>query len=171
MKFIKPPTTFQEQVDLLKSRGLIINDSEKALQNISRINYYRLSSYYASFQIERNLFKPETSIENIFELYEFDKKIRSLIFGALEITEATLHTKIAYYFSYKYGPFAYSDPQYFSRGFKHYDWYTKLEESIQRSHEDFIKEYFSKYDKEKNLPLWIAIKIMSFGQLSFLFRG
>ena len=62
MKFAKPPTTFQEQVDLLKSRGLIINDSEKALQNISRINYYRLSSYYVPFQINRNLFKPETSI-------------------------------------------------------------------------------------------------------------
>ena len=38
MKFAKPPTTFQEQVDLLKSRGLIINDSEKALQNITRVH-------------------------------------------------------------------------------------------------------------------------------------
>lgn len=171
MKFIKPPTTFQEQVDLLKTRGLIINDSEKALQNISRINYYRLSSYFVPFQINRNLFKPETSIEEIFELYKFDKKIRSLIFGALEIVEITLRTKIAYHFSHKYGPFAYSDPQYFSKGFKHFDWYTKLEESIQISREDFIKNFFKEYDEEKNLPLWIAIEIMSFGQLSFLFRG
>lgn len=171
MKFIKPPTTFQEQVDLLKTRGLIINDSEKALQNISRINYYRLSSYFVPFQINRNLFKPETSIEEIFELYKFDKKIRSLIFGALEIVEITLRTKIAYHFSHKYGPFAYSDPQYFSKGFKHFDWYTKLEESIQISREDFIKKFFKEYDEEKNLPLWIAIEIMSFGQLSFLFRG
>jgi len=171
MKFAKPPTTFQEQVDLLKSRGLIINDSEKALQNISRINYYRLSSYYVPFQINRNLFKSETSIEKIFRLYGFDKKMRSLIFGALEIIEVTLRTKIAYYFSHKYGPFAYSNPRYFSRGFKHYDWYTKLEESIQISREDFIKEFFKEYDEEKNLPLWIAIEIMSFGQLSFLFRG
>lgn len=171
MKFTKPPTTFQEQVDLLKSRGLIINDSEKALQNISRINYYRLSSYYVPFQINRNLFKPETSIEKVFELYKFDKKIRSLIFGALEIIEVTLRTKIAYYFSHKYGPFAYSDPQYFSRGFKHYGWYTKLKESIQISREDFIKQFFKEYDEEKNLPLWIAIEIISFGQLSFLFRG
>jgi len=171
MKFTKPPTTFQEQVDLLKSRGLIINDSEKALQNISRINYYRLSSYYAPFQIDRNLFKPETSIEKIFRLYGFDKKIRALIFGALEIIEVTLRTKIAYYLSHKYGPFAYSDPQSFSKGFKHFDWYTKLKESIQKSHEDFTKEFFKEYDEENILPIWIAIEIMSFGQLSFLFRG
>jgi len=171
MKFSKPPTTFQEQVDLLKSRGLIINDSEKALQNISRINYYRLSSYYVPFQINRNLFKPETSIEKIFKLYGFDKKIRALIFGALEIIEVTLRTKIAYYLSHKYGPFAYSDPQCFSKGFKHFDWYTKLKESIQKSHEDFTKEFFKEYNEENILPIWIAIEIMSFGQLSFLFRG
>jgi len=151
MKFAKPPTTFQEQVNLLKSRGLIINESEKALQNISRINYYRLSSYYIPFQINRKLFKLETSIEKIFRLYGFDKKIRSLIFGALEIIEVTLRTRIAYYFSRKYGPFAYSDPQYFSKGFKHYDWYTKLEESIQISREDFIKEFFKEYDEVKKL--------------------
>jgi len=171
MKFSKLPTTFQEQVDLLKSRGLIINDSEKALQNISRINYYRLSSYYVPFQINRNLFKPETSIEKIFKLYGFDKKIRALIFGALEIIEVTLRTKIAYYLSHKYGPFAYSDPQCFSKGFKHFDWYTKLKESIQKSHEDFTKEFFKEYNEENILPIWIAIEIMSFGQLSFLFRG
>jgi len=171
MKFAKPPTTFQEQVDLLKSRGLIINDSEKALQNISRINYYRLSSYYVPFQINRNLFKPETSIEKIFELYKFDKKIRSLIFGALEIIEVTLRTKIAYYFSHKYGPFAYSDPQYFSKDFKHFAWYNKYEKRRKLSREDFVKEFFKEYDEENILPLWIAIEIMSFGQLSFLFRG
>ena len=171
MKFAKPPTTFQEQVNLLKSRGLIINDSEKALQNISRINYYRLSSYYVPFQISRNLFKPETSIEKIFKLYGFDKKIRVLIFGALEIIEVTLRTKIAYYLSHQYGPFAYSDPQCFSKDFKHFEWYTKLEESIQKSHEDFTKEFFKEYNEENILPIWIAIEIMSFGQLSFLFRG
>jgi abortive infection bacteriophage resistance protein len=171
MKFTKSPLTFQEQVDLLKTRGLIINDPEKALQNISRINYYRLSSYYVPFQINRNLFKPGTSIEKIFSLYGFDKKIRSLIFGAIEIIEVTLRTRIAYHFSHKYGPFAYSDSQYFSKGFKHFNWYTKLEGSIQISREDFIKKFFKEYDEEKNLPLWIAIEIMSFGQLSFLFRG
>ena len=171
MKFTKPPTTFQEQVDLLKSRGLIINDSKKALQNISRINYYRLSSYYAPFQIDRNLFKPETSIEKIFKLYEFDKKIRSLIFGALEIIEVTLRTKIAYYISHKYGPSAYSDPQYFSKDFKHFDWYKKFKNTRKLSREDFIKEFFKEYDEENILPLWIAIEIMSFGQLSFLFEG
>lgn len=171
MKFTKLPTTFKQQLDLLKKRGLIINDSKKALQNISRINYYRLSSYYPPFQSQNNLFKQGVSIENIFELYEFDRKLRSLIFSALENVEITLRTKIAYYFSHKYGTFAYSDPQNFSKYFHHSDWYSKLEESIQKSHENFIKEFFSEYDEEKKLPLWIAIEIMSFGQLSFLFAG
>lgn len=171
MKFTKPPTTFQEQIELLKSRGLIIKNSKKALQNISRINYYRLSSYFPPFQIQKNLFEQGVSIERIFELYEFDREFRYLILRALENIEITLRTKIAYCFSHKYGPFAYSDSQYFSPDFNHSDWYNKLKESIDRTHEDFVKDFFTEYNEEENLPLWIAIEIISFGQLSFLLKG
>jgi len=171
MKFNKSPTTFQQQIALLKSRGLIIKDPKKALQNISRINYYRLSSYYPPFQSQNNLFKQGVSIESIFELYEFDRKLRFLIFSALENVEITLRTKIAYYFSHRYGPFAYIDPQNFSCNFKHSEWIDKLTESIERTHERFVEDFYSTYDEEKYLPLWITIEIISFGQLSILFRG
>jgi len=85
--------------------------------------------------------------------------------------EITLRTKVAYYFSHAYGPFAYCDPQYFSQGFNHLEWFTKLKDSIDRTHEDYIKDYFKEYDEEKALPIWIVIEIMSFGQLSIMLRG
>lgn len=119
MKFNKSPTTFQEQIALLKNRGLIIKDSKKAIQNISRINCYRLSSYYPPFQEQKDVFKQGIFIEEIFILYDFDRKLRSLIFSAIENIEITLRTKIAYYFSHLYGPFAYIDPQNFHCDFKH----------------------------------------------------
>jgi len=37
---IKKPTTFEEQIELLKSRGLIVDDEEKAFYILQRINYY-----------------------------------------------------------------------------------------------------------------------------------
>jgi len=104
MKYSKPPTTFQEQIALLIKRGLIVEDPTKALLNISRINYYRLSSYFPPFQLNDHQFKENASINSIFELYDFDKRLRSLIFRALENIEITLKTKIAYYFSHTYGP-------------------------------------------------------------------
>jgi abortive infection bacteriophage resistance protein len=171
MKYSKPPTTFQEQIALLKECGLIIDDPEKALLNISRINYYRLSSYFPPFQINYHQFKKNTSIDSIFALYDFDKKLRSLIFRALENIEITLRTKIAYYFSHTYGSSAYCEPYNFSPGFNHADWLAKLEESINRTHEDYVKDFFNEYDEEKVLPIWIVIEIMSFGQLSIMLRG
>jgi len=171
MKYSKPPTTFQEQIDILIKRGLIIEDPEKALLNISRINYYRLSSYFPPFQLDEHKFKENTSINSIFKLYKFDQKIRTIIFRALENIEVTLRTRIAYYFSHKYGPFAYSNPACFSRYSNHSEWYCKFEESVKKSREDFVKEFFKEYDEDKVLPLWMAVEIMSFGHLSFLFKG
>ena len=43
---VKPPTTHAEQVNILKSRGLIFGDEEKAAQILEYTNYYRLRGYY-----------------------------------------------------------------------------------------------------------------------------
>ena len=49
---LKEPKTFDEQIDLLKSRGLIIGDEEKAKFILSNINYYRFSAYLIHFKKE-----------------------------------------------------------------------------------------------------------------------
>ena len=48
----KQPTTFEEQVEILKSRNLIIEDKQEAINILSRVNYYRLSAYiYVNFEM------------------------------------------------------------------------------------------------------------------------
>ncbi len=42
---LKNPTTYREQVKLLKSRNLTISNEEKAIRILERVNYYRLSTY------------------------------------------------------------------------------------------------------------------------------
>jgi abortive infection bacteriophage resistance protein len=39
---LKKPTTFEEQLNILKDRNLQIEDEQQALDILSRINYYRL---------------------------------------------------------------------------------------------------------------------------------
>lgn len=50
----KPPLTFQQQVELLKSRGLEITDEQRAIRHLSHISYYRLSAYMLPFKIIKN---------------------------------------------------------------------------------------------------------------------
>lgn len=46
MRFTKPPKTFAEQVELLVSRGMEIDDPERAERYLSHLNYYRLAAYW-----------------------------------------------------------------------------------------------------------------------------
>ena len=42
---IKQPKTYEEQIELFKKRGLVIEDEAAAKTILSKINYYRLSAY------------------------------------------------------------------------------------------------------------------------------
>jgi len=75
MKYQKPPLTFKEQCEILQSRGLIITDDSVAIEALQNINYYRLSAYFPPFQIQKDLFNPGTTLDDILSLYEFDRQL------------------------------------------------------------------------------------------------
>ena len=46
----KPWKSFEEQLALLKKRGLQVDDDAAALNYLDRLGYYRLSGYWYSFR-------------------------------------------------------------------------------------------------------------------------
>lgn len=46
----KPHLTYQQQIELLKNRGLIVKDEQFAIIKLQHISYYRLSAYFLPFQ-------------------------------------------------------------------------------------------------------------------------
>lgn len=86
---VKPFKTYDEQISLLKSRGLIISDDDKAREILKRMNYYRLSAYSLTLRKD-DVFYPGVSIEDIVALYDFDAKLRSIIFEYSSKVETTL---------------------------------------------------------------------------------
>ena len=74
-------------VQLLKSRGLVINDEQRAEAYIQNIGYYRLSAYMLPFLTmpkTNHIFKPGVTFDNVLDLYRFDKKLRVLLFNEIE---------------------------------------------------------------------------------------
>ncbi|RYZ89131.1 MAG: abortive phage infection protein [Proteobacteria bacterium] len=47
----KPYLTVKKQLELLKSRGMIVDDDALALQCLERNGYYRLSAYWYPFRV------------------------------------------------------------------------------------------------------------------------
>lgn len=162
---VKRPTTFEEQVEILKSRGLVISDFDFAIRTLQRINYYRLSAYTLSLK-KNDQFYPNITFEHVIALYEFDRRFRYLIMEMVEQVEIAFRTHISYHIAHTYGPLGHLEPEHFRN---HDLFLAELEKEISRSQETFIKHHFEKY--EGKIPVWVAIEILSFGSISKLFSN
>lgn len=106
--FNKPPLTYEKQVELLLSRGLIVTDRKRAERHLANISYYRLSAYMLPYKKKEDgiiidAFKEGTTWDDIYDLYVFDRKLRLLVFDAIERLEVAIRTQIIYQLSHKYG--------------------------------------------------------------------
>ena len=192
--FSKRYLTFEEQLELLKSRGLEVTNDEIALDYLRRIGYYHLSAYWYSYrqlpappvsdQIGANTGRLEEFISNcsfqhVVELYVFDKRLRLLLLDALERIEIAIRVDIAYLLGSR-DPFAHSKPELlhgnFTKKLNHrtgkpdYEkWIEKYKQKEATSKEDFARHYSEKYGSP--FPIWVSVELWDFGMLSIFYHG
>ncbi|ELV04629.1 Abortive infection bacteriophage resistance protein [Brachyspira hampsonii 30599] len=106
---IKCPYKYEEQLQKLKDRGCIINNDQKCISILESVNYYRFSAYFLPFKQNDGNYINGTSFEKVFNIYEFDRKLHTILFNALEEIEIFIRAKIAYYHAHKYGALGYWD--------------------------------------------------------------
>jgi len=88
---LKPFCTYEQQMEILRKRGCIIENEQACCEILADLNYYRLTAYFLPFRQSDDNFKPGTNFETIFSLYEFDRKMRGVIFSAIEEVEVFFH--------------------------------------------------------------------------------
>ncbi len=171
MKYNKLPIDFPQQLATLKERGMIVENENEVLAQLDSISYFRLASYWRSMEQDHNshLFYPNTRFEDVINLYLFDKKLRSLIFVAIQDIEIALRTRVIHHFSMKYGAFWFMDRSLFKDEAIYNNCLTNLKNELGRSKEDFIQEHFEKYDTPDYPPVWKTLEVVSFGTLSKLY--
>lgn len=175
MHFDKKPLTVTEQIQRLNDRGMIITDAEKVGLYLSNISYYRLSAYWYTFLDDpkgEHQFKKNTTFEMALDTYVFDRKLRLLIFDEIERIEIALRTTLIHQYSLHYGNNWYENKTLFrGQDTYFYKFNTILKEELIRTSEVFIKHYRKKYTTPLNPPAWMALELLSFGQLSMLFKN
>lgn len=166
--FNKPAKTFAEQIELLKARGMQFANEQQAQFYLEQINYYRLGAYWLPFEHTHSphCFKPDTSFEQVLELYVFDRELRLLILDAIERLEVAVRTRFAYELAHRHGCHAYLQEQYFKPAFRWHKLLESLEGEVDRADEVFIEHYKRTYDDPELPPIWATCEVMSFGQLS-----
>lgn len=173
---VKPFATIDEQIDVLVARGLEL-DRDVAAQWLESVGYYRLSGYWYPYR------KPGTTpgarldqlihganLDDVVRLYEFDRKLRTLIHDGIERVEVALRSHVSYLLGAQ-GPLAYRDAAMFRPTFDHFGWLATARTRVDRArrHSEPIRHHEAKYRGE--LPIWVLTEVLDFADVSRLYDG
>ncbi|MES2445843.1 MAG: Abi family protein [Bacteroidota bacterium] len=165
-------TSVEEQIALLKSRGMVIDmPIEKAKEILLDIGYYRLGFYWKCFECDdiHNLL-PETKFSDVVSLYYLDVDLRELLLKYIYRIEVHFRTQIVYIVSneYKTSPTWFVDSKVMSANYvaNFFKFYT---EDFKKNNKP-IDKHHKKYINDKYAPAWKTIEFFTFGASLKLFR-
>ena len=166
--YTKPPLSINDQLDLLTSRGLRIDNQTQARHLLRSIGYYRLSGYWYPLLSEpksAHTFKPEASFEKAFIMYCFDYKLRSLLLDQLSKIEVHTKAKLGNTYSMHHGPFWVENVDLFRRRDRHDRIIETIKTEYDRSNAEFARSFRSNYSNPLP-PSWMILEFSSFGVVS-----
>ena len=153
MIYNKLAKTFPQQLETLSERGLIIEDQALAVSYLKSVGYYRLSGYWWPMleDKEKRKFKPQSTFNNVINIYNFDKELRVLLFSVIESIEIAFRTKLIYFVSNELSPWWFEE----SKNFKDQDSFKKLLYTLDRelrlTKENFIQILIKKLNRKERL--------------------
>lgn len=166
----------EEQIQIFLHKGMIINDQKYAEKVLLRENYFFINGYRHLFlkSHDDRSFKDGTTFEEMYSLFLFDRSFRNIIFKYLLVIENNLKSITSYQLSKKYG---YREKDYlkeknFTRAPEKQAQLNDLLRKMKRqirvngSQHSATLHYVSNYGY---IPLWILVKVLSFGIVSEMF--
>ena len=171
MEYTKQLLTLQQQVDVLKRRGLLIENEAEAKDVLDSISYFRLAGYWRLMEADKqqHTFKPDSRFSQIVSLYHFDEELRLLVFSVIQQIEVTVRARMIRLFAERHGAFWFMDPTLADSNTMFTSNLQSLQEEINRSEDEYILEHFRKYDSPSMPPVWKTMEVASMGTLSKLY--
>ena len=172
--FPKPYSSPKQIVQILKSRGMLMEDEHKVESYLLNIGYHRLSAYIFPFykSPKSNLILKEgTTFEQVLTLYHFDKKLRILLFNEIEKIEVAIRSVLANIGCQELGDrYWITKPEYFANEDKFNQTLAVLEKELASSKEDYIENFRRNY-VENYPPAWMITEVLSFGNLNYIYSN
>lgn len=173
----KPATTIDEQLGLLKTRGLAIQDEDKAREILLDIGYYRLGFYLFPFEKSYPQLRNRTheyidgaTFEDAVKLYYFDFDLRLLLTRYLTRIEIAFRTALIYNLSNKYSPNSvwFISPAVVSRSYAR-DFENKVY-TADFKRNPIIQRHHQKNPNDRFAPSWKTLEFMTFGAVMKLYE-
>ena len=166
----------EEQIEILRSKGLVINDEEFAKEVLLRENYFFLSGYRHLFMKSDSNRKyiDGTTFEEVYSLFLFDRSFRNIIFKNILIIENNVKSVLSYTLSLKYGyrEKEYLSPRSFTSNPEKYRQVNDIIKKMKRQIKSNATQHSATMHYVNNygyIPLWVLVKVLSFGIVGELF--
>lgn len=164
--------TLDEQIDLLKSRNLIIDDEQRAKDKLLNYNFYKVINGTRKYFIDSPGsydYRDGTSFRELEKMHEFDKEMKKYFLNSILDIERHLRSIISYVFM-QYHPEAeaYLNPENFNSNFSlisaNSHTLTKTIENYkeEKNYNKSMEYYTRKYD---HVPFWFLVNFISLGKL------
>ena len=159
--------TIDEQLEILRSRGLKIEDENSAKEFLLQNNYYRISGYSLTLR-KNDVFSKFASFQLLMDIYNFDQELRHILLQFIDIIEVKIKSIYAYEFTKKYSPTEYLKDNHFTAKEEHKRIIEKaMEQKKNRlKHEAYLLHHAA---QGINLPLWAFVDLLTMSDISILY--
>ena len=168
--------TLDEQIDLLRKKGLVIDDVDYAKEVLLRENYFFLSGYRHVFlkNDDSRKFVHGTNFRELYALFNFDRQLRNILFKNILIVENNLKSILSHTLSKNHG---FKEQHYLnadtfvkdsSKSRQINDLLRKMKRQINVNGKQHTatSHYINNYGY---IPLWVVVKVLSFGIVGELY--
>ncbi len=165
-----------EQIELLKQKGLVIDDVDYAKEVLLRENYFFLSGYRHLFLREdgSRKFIYGTNFRELYGMFNFDRQLRNILFKNILIVENNLKSILSYVMSKNHG---FKEQHYlnaenfvqdYNKSRQINDLLRKMKRQINVNGKQHAatSHYINNYGY---IPLWVVVKVLSFGIVGELY--
>ena len=174
---MKEHKTFNQQLTILRNRGVVVPTNGKPKRFLEQENYYNVINGYKdlflvkdsnNLPVEPELYQEGTHFNELKALFLFDRELRILLLKYLLIFENSIKTTVAYEFSKKYSRknayldianFVDNDPK---KVLQQISILTKtIHDKVDRS--GAIKHYIEEHGE---VPLWVLVNFLTMGNIA-----
>ena len=167
--FVKPFKDLNEQVRLLRSRGLVITNDSRTKSYLLSNNYYNIINGYGKyFPMQGEVYTDGTTFEEVSRLYLMDKELKQAFFKAIIEAESHLKSLFAYRFAEAYQdmPYAYLNIANYeqNKALSVVSTIYKLSGIINQKQKfpGSIQHYVKTHG---DVPIWVLVNYLDFGEL------
>lgn len=178
--------SYRQQLSILRSRGMVIgtgSQGSRVMRILERENYYNvINGYKELFLASRatatadEVYKPGTTFDEVYSLYQFDRELRGIYLKYLLKLENTFKTVISHEFSARYGHDNYLRTENFDISCERSisnavkligDIHQEIARQMSKHHQ-VITHYMTEHGY---IPLWVLVNVLTFGKIENFYKN